>query len=101
MASYCVKCRAKTDDVSPQPAVKKNGRPMIKSQCRVCGKRKSRFISKAQSRNSEFLGGSLSSLFGKVTAPVTKEVAKKLFPALGMAAVTGAISGATHKAAAE
>ena len=74
---------------------------MIKSQCRVCGKRKSLFISKAQSRNSEFLGGSLGSLFGKVTAPVIKEGAKKLLPALGMAAVTGAISGATHKAAAE
>ena len=103
MASYCVKYRAKTNDVSPQPAVTKNGRPMIKSQCRVCGKRKSRFTNKAQSRNSEFLGGSLGSLFGKykVTAPVTKEVAKKLFPAFGMAAVTGAISGATHKAAAE
>ena len=96
MASYCVKCRAKTDDVSPQPAVTKNGRPMIKSQCRVCGKRKSRFISKAQSQ-----GGSLGSQFGKVTAPVTKEVAKKLHPALGMAAVTRTISGATHKAAAE
>ena len=55
---------------------------------------KSRFISKAQSQ-----GGSLGSLFGKVTAPVTKEVPKKLLPALGMADVTGAISGATHKAA--
>ena len=43
---------------------------------------KSHFISKAQSQ-----GGSLGSLFGKVTAPVTKEVAKKLLPALGMAAV--------------
>ena len=74
---------------------------MIKSQWRVCGKRKSCFISKAQSRNSEFLGGSLGSLFGKVIAPVPKEVAKKLLPALGMAAVTGAISDATHKAAAE
>ena len=94
MASYCVKCRAKTDDVSPQPAVTKNGRPMIKPQCRVCGKGKSRFISQAQSQ-----GGPLGSLLGKVTAPVTKEVAKKLLPVLGMAAVTGAISGATHKAA--
>ena len=74
---------------------------MIKSQCRVCGKRKSRFLSQAQSRNSEFLGGSLGSLFRKGTAPVTKEVAKKLLPALGMAAVTRAICCATHKAAAE
>ena len=101
MASYYVKCRAKTDDVLPQPAVTKNGRPMIKSQCRVCGKRMSRFISKAQSRNSELLGCSLGSLFGRVTAPVTKEEAKKLLPELAMAAVPGAISGATHKAAAE
>ena len=96
MESYCVKYRPKTGDVSPQQAVTKNGRPMIKSQCRACRKRKSRFISKAQSQ-----GGSLGSLFGKETAPVTKEVAKKLLPALGLATVTGAISGATHKAAAE
>ena len=96
MASHCVKCRAKTDDIPPLPAVTKNGLPMIKSQCRVCGKRKSRFLSKTQIQ-----GGSLGSLFGKVTAPATKEVAKKLLPALGMAAVTVAISGATHKAAAE
>ena len=69
---------------------------MIKSQCRVCDKCKSRFLSKAQIQ-----GGTLSSLFGKVTAPVTKEVPKKLLLALGMAAVAGAISGATHKPAAE
>ena len=96
MASYCVKCRAKTDDVSPQPAVTQKGRRMIKSQGRVCGKCKSCFLSKAQ-----FQGGSLGRLFGKVTAPVAKEVAKNLLPALGMAADTGAISSVTHKAAAE
>ena len=100
MASYCVKCRAKTDDVSPQPAVTKHGRPMIKSQCRVCGKHKSRILSKAQFQGSSF-GSLFAPSLGKVTALVTKEVAKKLLPALGMVAVTGAISGATHKAAAE
>ena len=57
---------------------------MIESQCRVCGKCQSRFLSKVQIQ-----GGSLGSLFGKVTVPVTKEVAKKLLPALGMAAVMG------------
>ena len=100
MAAFCVTCRAKTGDVEPQPAVTKNGRPMIKSRCSVCGKAKSRFV-----KLSEVRGGSLGKLFapllGKLTAPVMKEVAKKVVPALGMAAITGAISGATHKAAAE
>ena len=99
MATYCVKCRSKTGDESPRPAVTKNGRPMIKSRCGVCGITKSRFV-----KRSEVQGGSLGSLFapllGKLTAPVVKEVAKKVVPALGMAALTGAISGATHKSTA-
>ena len=100
MASYCVKCRAKRGDVSLQPAVTKNGRPTIKSQCRASGKRKLSFLSKAQIQGGSF-GSLFAPLLGKVSAPVTKEVAQRLLPALGMAAVTGAISGATHKAAAE
>ena len=88
IAAYCVKCRVKTGDVSPLPAMTKNGKPMIKSRCGVCGKYKSRFV-----KHPEVQGGSLGKLFppllGKITAPVVKEVAKKVIPALGMAAVTG------------
>ena len=99
MAIYCVKCRTKTGDASLQPAVAKNGRPMIKSRCTACGMTKSRFVKPA-----DVQGGSLGSMFapllGKITGPVVKEVAKKVLPALGMAAITGAISGATHKSTA-
>ncbi len=101
---YCVKCKRQTGDSGYTPVVTKNGRPMIKSTCVKCGKRKCQFVSPSQIRQ----GGALGSLFGrllsKVTAPLMKEGAKKilpkLLPALAMAGITGAISGATHKAAA-
>lgn len=100
MATYCVKCRAKTGDESSKPAVTKNGRPMIKSRCSVCGISKSRFV-----RRSEVEGGSLGSLFapllGKLTVPLAKKVVSNVAAPLAMAAITGAISGATHKSTAE
>ena len=69
---------------------------MVRSTCGACGNKKCRFVSKG-----EVEGGSLGSLFGKltskVTAPLITQAAKNILPALGMAAVTGAISGATHK----
>ncbi len=96
---YCVKCKRQTGDAGYASAVTKNGKPMVKSTCAVCGKRKCQFVSPSQIQ-----GGALGNLFGpllsKVTAPLVKEVAKKVLPALGMAAITGAISGATHKSTA-
>lgn len=91
-----MKCRAKTPDLQPYGDRAKNERYMVRSTCGVCNNKKSRFVSKR-----EVEGGSLGSLFGKltgkVTAPLIAQAAKKILPALGMAAVTGAISGATHK----
>ena len=65
----------------------------------LCGKRRSHFLSKAKIQGGAF-GSMFAPLLGKVTAPLLKEAAKKVIPALGMAAITGALSGATHKAAA-
>ena len=45
MPAFCVKCKAKSPDVSPVQAMTKNGRPMIKSVCGTCGSKKSEFVS--------------------------------------------------------
>ncbi len=92
---YCVKCKKQTGDSGYTPAVTKNGRPMLKSTCVKCGKQKCQFVSPSQIR-----GGAMGKLFGSLLSKVTAPPAKKVLPALGMAAITGAISGATHKSTA-
>jgi len=41
---YCVKCRKHTDTVNVQKLTTKNGRPMLRGVCAVCGKVKTPFI---------------------------------------------------------
>lgn len=41
---YCLKCKAHTDTKGAQHATSKNGRPMMKGTCIVCGSKKSRFL---------------------------------------------------------
>ena len=56
MNSYCVVCKRKTDSVNPKPVRTKNGRLMIQSICKVCGKKKSTFVKEQEA------AGLLSSL---------------------------------------
>ncbi len=35
--AYCVKCKAKREMKNPQEGTMKNGRPVLKGQCSVCG----------------------------------------------------------------
>jgi galactose-1-phosphate uridylyltransferase len=37
MQAYCVKCRTKRDMQNPREEKTKNGRPIIKGKCPVCG----------------------------------------------------------------
>ncbi|MCY4448493.1 MAG: DUF5679 domain-containing protein [Chloroflexi bacterium] len=37
MQAYCVKCRDKRDMGSPRDETTKNGKPIIKGTCPVCG----------------------------------------------------------------
>ena len=39
---YCVKCKAKTDNVAAERVTMKNGRPATKAQCAACGTNKFR-----------------------------------------------------------
>ena len=91
MTIYCVKCKKKTDDGPLQAHMSKNGKPMVKSKCQVCGTMKHRFVS-----NKEIQGGSLGSIF-KSLLPMAKAHLPKILGTLGLAAATGAISGATNK----
>src|SRR5437870_4823715 len=42
---YCLKCRAVTDSINIQERITKNNRKMLSGVCKVCGTKKSRFIS--------------------------------------------------------
>lgn len=94
---YCVKCRAKIPGQYFEAAsCDKNSRPVIKSQCSICGKWKWRSVNQAKNQS----GGSLESLFAplikKVTVTVVKDVSKKVIQALRIASLNGAMSGAIH-----
>ena len=45
---YCLKCRKITDTVSKQNVISKNGRPMLRGLCSVCGKTKTQFVKMAK-----------------------------------------------------
>lgn len=44
MNLYCVKCKTKTLTKDIEKSVSKNGRPMLKGICDVCGSKKSSFV---------------------------------------------------------
>lgn len=41
---YCVKCKEKTATKNPKQDVTKNGRPILKGTCAVCGSKKNSFL---------------------------------------------------------
>ena len=45
--SFCVKCKAQTGNANPRGAMSKNGKPMVRSTCTVCGSGKCQFVSKS------------------------------------------------------
>lgn len=62
MESYCVKCKKHTlFDGEPQLFRTKNNRLLLKGLCKVCGKQKTRFVSK---KEGEGLLGKLFKLPG-------------------------------------
>lgn len=41
---YCVKCKSKTLTMNPEQVISRNGRPMLRGVCKVCGSKKSSFL---------------------------------------------------------
>ena len=44
MKTYCLKCKANTDNIDPKMFKTKNNRLIMQSKCSVCGTKKSRFV---------------------------------------------------------
>ena len=44
MKTYCLKCKANTDNIDPKMIRTKNNRLIMQSKCSVCGTKKSRFV---------------------------------------------------------
>ena len=42
--TYCLACRKYTKSINPKIVRNKKNRPMIQSNCAICGSKKSRFI---------------------------------------------------------
>ena len=64
MKTYCLVCRKNTDNVNSKMVKTKNGRLQLKSQCSICGNKKSRFVKKQEAK------GILSSL--GIKTPLSK-----------------------------
>ena len=50
MATYCVKCKSKTETINPKYNMSKNQKPMVQSKFVKCSKMKSQFISAAEAK---------------------------------------------------
>ena len=64
MKTYGLVCRKNTDNVNSKMVETKNGRLQLKSQCSICGNKKSRFVKKQEAK------GILSSL--GIKTPLSK-----------------------------
>ena len=50
MKTYCLVCRKNTDNANSKMIKTKNGRLQLKSQCSVCGNKKSRFVKEQEAK---------------------------------------------------
>ena len=57
--SYCVKCRTKTASKGAVKSRSSTGRHMIKSQCTVCGTKKTQFVKSGHGVLGSLLGSLL------------------------------------------
>ena len=64
MKTYCLVYRKNTDNVNSKMIKTKNGRLQLKSQCSICGNKKSRFVKEQEAKG-------ISSSLGIIT-PLSK-----------------------------
>ena len=50
MKTYCLVCKKGTDNVNSKMIKTKNGRLQLKSQCSICGNKKSRFVKEQETQ---------------------------------------------------
>lgn len=66
---YCVKCKSKTETANVQNVVSKNGRPMLRGKCVVCGTTKTQFVKGAGAATGGDLVSSLSNVTSGIKLP--------------------------------
>jgi hypothetical protein len=66
---YCVKCKNHTETKNVQSVITKNGRPMLRGTCGVCGKIKTQFVKATQGGD---LVGTLNSVTSGIKLPWAK-----------------------------
>ena len=50
MKTYCLVCRKNTENFNSKMIKTKNDRLQLKSQCSICGNKKSRFVKKREAK---------------------------------------------------
>ena len=75
MPAYCVRCKRKTEDVSPKMAVAKNGRHMMRSTCKACNCKKCQFVSASAAKGKK--GKGFWDSLARVALPIATDVAIK------------------------
>ena len=50
MQTYCLLCRKNTDNINSKMVKAENGRLQLKSQCSICGNKKSRFLKEQEAK---------------------------------------------------
>ena len=50
MKSYCLKCRKDTENINSKVSKISNNKTMVLSKCAICGRTKSRFITKQEAK---------------------------------------------------
>ena len=52
MKTYCLVCRKNIENKDAKIIKTKNGRLQMRSQCSICGNKKSRFVNKTRSKRN-------------------------------------------------
>ena len=68
---YCVKCKKHTETEAVQNVMSKNGRPVLRSVCSVCGKTKTQFVRDGASQGGDLVN-SLNSATSNIKLPWAK-----------------------------
>ena len=50
MKTYCLVCKKSTDNVNSKMIKTENGRLQLKSQCSICGNKKSKFVKEQEAK---------------------------------------------------
>ena len=79
---YCVKCKRISETNNIQNVVSKNGRPMLRGVCAICGKTKTQFVKKSSGGD---LVSSLNSITSSIKLPWAKYPGEMHLPGMNFA----------------